>query len=85
MDNVAMVLASGKPGDRVNCGRAEITLQDQVPYGHKVAFQTIHKGEPVMKYGQPIGVAACEIAPGQHVHIHNVLGHKPFLRGQKEG
>jgi len=29
-------------------------------------------GEPVIKYGSPIGLATVEIAEGQHVHVHNV-------------
>lgn len=84
-DNVAMILMGGQPGAQVDCGTIQVTLCDPVPYGHKIAVKPIRAGETITKYGYPIGVAACDIAPGQHVHIHNVLGHRPALRGREEG
>ena len=46
----------------------EINLND----GHKYACRDIKKGEEVIKYGQPIGVAQCDIKLGEHVHSHNL-------------
>lgn len=43
-----------------------------IPRGHKVAIRAIAKGEAVYKYAQIIGFASINIAPGEHVHIHNV-------------
>jgi arabinonate dehydratase len=43
-----------------------------IPRGHKMATQPIAKGEPVFKYAQIIGYAAEDIAPGAHVHTHNL-------------
>ncbi len=43
-----------------------------IPAGHKVATSDIAAGEPVRKYNQIIGFAADAIAPGEHVHTHNV-------------
>ena len=40
--------------------------------GHKYAVRAIKQGEPVVKYGFPIGTAAADIAPGEHVHTHNL-------------
>ena len=40
--------------------------------GHKIALRPIRKGEAVLKYGQIIGFASQDIAPGDHVHVHNV-------------
>lgn len=40
--------------------------------GHKFALQDIKKGEKVIKYGMPIGVATCDIKKGEHVHTHNL-------------
>ena len=40
--------------------------------GHKYAIHDIKKGEPVIKYGYPIGNATCDITEGDHVHTHNV-------------
>jgi altronate hydrolase len=43
-----------------------------IPRGHKVAVATVAEGEPVRKYNQIIGFATRPIAPGDHVHTHNV-------------
>ena len=43
-----------------------------IPRGHKLATQAIPKGAPVLKYAQVIGYAAEDIAPGAHVHTHNL-------------
>jgi altronate hydrolase len=40
--------------------------------GHKVALRDIKKGEPVIKYGFPIGEATEDIPMGGHVHSHNL-------------
>ncbi len=46
----------------------EVNLQD----GHKYALRDIAKGENIIKYGNPIGHATCDIKKGEHVHTHNV-------------
>ena len=43
-----------------------------IPTGHKIATQGMAAGQPVRKYAQVIGYAACDIAAGDHVHTHNV-------------
>ncbi len=40
--------------------------------GHKYARRDIAKGENIIKYGQPIGHAICDISKGEHVHSHNL-------------
>ena len=40
--------------------------------GHKYAVRDIEKGEKVIKYGYPIGVASENIKKGDHVHSHNL-------------
>ncbi|MDG2532538.1 altronate dehydratase family protein [Sphingomonas sp. HITSZ_GF] len=49
-----------------------VTLAEPVAKGHKVAVKPIAAGEPVLKFGFPIGVATRAIQPGEHVHTHNV-------------
>lgn len=39
--------------------------------GHKYAVRDIQKGEQVIKYGFPIGVASEDIKTGEQVHSHN--------------
>ncbi|WP_308915027.1 altronate dehydratase family protein [Jannaschia sp. LMIT008] len=43
-----------------------------VPSGHKIATAPIPSGTQVLKYAQMIGLAAADIAPGDHVHTHNL-------------
>ncbi len=53
-------------------GKAQVNLRRDVPPGHKVAIAARQTGEPVYKYGWPIGVATTEIVPGDHLHDHNL-------------
>ena len=46
-----------------------------VPSGHKVARRAIAQGEFVIKYGEIIGRATQDIAPGEWVHTHNLRSH----------
>lgn len=55
-DNVAVALTDGT----------------DVPRGHKVAVAAIEEGDPVIKYGYPIGFATTPISVGAHVHSHNL-------------
>jgi (2R)-sulfolactate sulfo-lyase subunit alpha len=50
----------------------DITTRDPIPLGHKVALRAIAGGEKVIEYGEVIGEALRDIAPGQHVHVHNI-------------
>ncbi|MEO5845147.1 MAG: UxaA family hydrolase, partial [Caldimonas sp.] len=49
-----------------------ITVIGLIPPGHKVAARPIAAGAPVRRYDQIIGNAKQAIAPGQHVHTHNL-------------
>ncbi|MBO0662865.1 altronate dehydratase family protein [Jiella sp. MQZ9-1] len=40
--------------------------------GHKMAVRAIAAGTPALKYGQIIGFATRDIAPGEHVHTENL-------------
>jgi altronate hydrolase len=71
-DNVAVAARHLPPGLEVSCDGHEFALTGRVGLGHKVALRPIKKGEPVYKYGQIIGFAREAIAPGEHVHVHNV-------------
>ncbi len=46
----------------------EVNLND----GHKYALRDIKAGENIIKYGNPIGHATCDIKKGEHVHTHNI-------------
>lgn len=71
-DNVATALRELSPGEVVELEDIEVTVASPVPFGHKVALRPIAANEPVLKYGEAIGLAAGAIAAGEHVHTHNV-------------
>ena len=71
------------PADDVVIARSQLvggtTLIDEnvvvaglVPPGHKVATRAVPAGSPVRRYNQIIGFASRDIAPGEHVHLHNL-------------
>ncbi|MFN7706792.1 MAG: UxaA family hydrolase, partial [bacterium] len=53
-------------------GGHPIALSGRIPAGHKVAIRSIELDQPVFKFGWPIGVATQTIAPGEHIHSHNL-------------
>ena len=61
-----------------------ITVAGLVPPGHKLATHAMAAGEPVRRYNQIIGTATQPIAPGQHVHTHN-LAFSNFARSHAPG
>ena len=71
-DNVATALEPLEPGHPLDVRGRTIVVCDPIPRGHKVALAQIAAGDPVLKYGSPIGLASAAIAPGCHVHTHNV-------------
>jgi altronate hydrolase len=49
-----------------------VAVAARVPAGHKIAVRAIRSGQPVRRYNQIIGFATKDIAPGEHVHVHNL-------------
>lgn len=82
-DNVATVVAVVTKGTLLMVQgpggkNMQLSTMDDVPFGHKVALQALHKGDIVVKYGRPIGRATSDIPKGGLVGIHNLEG----LRGR---
>ncbi len=71
-DDATVALADLHKGDTYLVGGQTITLQDDIPFGHKVAMRTIAANENVIKYGNPIGHATQDILCGSHIHTHNL-------------
>ncbi len=71
-DNVAVALNDLAKGDIVNCGGKKVTLNDDIPRGHKFTLCALREGQNVIKYGNPIGHVTMDVAEGSHVHIHNI-------------
>lgn len=43
-----------------------------IPFGHKIALDDIPQDGLIVKYGETIGYARCDLAAGSHVHTHNM-------------
>jgi altronate hydrolase len=71
VDNVATVIADIAAGAPLFAD-SDLRASVAVGRGHKIALAPIAHGEAVIKYGFPIGTATADIAPGDHVHSHNL-------------
>jgi altronate hydrolase/galactarate dehydratase len=69
-DNVAIALADIAAGEPT--GASGPILLQSVKQGHKIALVPINAGQNVLRYGQIIGQATCDIAAGEHVHVQNL-------------
>ncbi|MDD6408466.1 MAG: UxaA family hydrolase [Oscillibacter sp.] len=82
-DNVVVAIEPVSKGDRVtylcNGKDVSVTALEDITIYHKLAARDIAKGEPVVKYGEHIGIASRDIKAGEHVHVHNVEGHRENL------
>ena len=70
-DNVATAIADIGAGEAL-FGDSGLRASVAVERGHKIALAPIARGVAVVKYGFPIGTATADIAPGEHVHSHNL-------------
>lgn len=82
-DNVVTSTVTYKKGDVIRVGEKEITLNSDIPRFHKIAIESIQKGELVYKYGEIIGDAIEDINIGDHVHVDNIESTRG--RGDKGG
>jgi hypothetical protein len=78
-DDVAVALRPLATGTVVSfsalaAGAITVTVGAEIPTGHKFATRPVADGALIRKYGQVIGKACAAIAPGEHVHVHNVEG-----------
>ncbi len=69
-DNVVVAMRHLAPGEAI--AGESVAAVEAIPSGHKVATRPIAAGEIVRKYGQVIGAATADIAPGAHVHTQNL-------------
>ncbi len=70
-DNIAVASSDLPAGTEREIDAKRVVLERAVLVGHKFAVRRIAKGERIVKYGAPIGVATQDIAPGEYVHLHN--------------
>jgi altronate dehydratase small subunit len=76
-DNVATAIVELHKGDLglfvMRGEMAAIAIAENIPQYHKFAVVEIPRTELVRKYGEAIGQAICDIPPGTHVHVHNIV------------
>lgn len=76
VDNVGTLIRETEEGETLEIQVGDeiitVTLNEDIPFGHKVALRDIEEGETVTKYGLSIGYASEHIEPGDWVHVHNV-------------
>ena len=86
-DNVAVAIEPIAKGDAAVyvCEGKEVSLPalEDITIYHKLATRDIAKGEPVVKYGEHLGIASSDIKAGEHVHVHNVEGHREDLEAKE--
>jgi hypothetical protein len=71
-DSVYVLRDQIAAGEAVMVEGVAVTFGQPLGLGHKIARVALAEGDKVMKYGAPIGRASRAIAPGDHVHLHNL-------------
>jgi altronate hydrolase len=71
-DNIAVAARHLAAGQAFQHNGGTLTLSGRIGLGHKIALVPIRKGQPILKYGQIIGFASQDVAPGDLVHVHNL-------------
>lgn len=71
-DNCAVALEKLQAETVIELPEETLILKEDIPQGHKFSLKKIEKGDPVLKYGQPIGEAVSEIEEGVWIHTHNM-------------
>ena len=71
-DTVAIALEPLGEGQAVRIAGKDIRILGDIPAGHKLALYEHAVGEPVLRYGEQIGLTTMPIQAGEHVHSHNL-------------
>ena len=71
-DNIVVLARSVNSGECIRIAEGTVVINQAISLGHKLALRQIQAGEKILKYGAPIGSALTSIAPGEHVHLHNM-------------
>lgn len=86
-DTVAVATEELKKGDTgvyaKNGSVESVVVQNNIPIYHKFCIKKMSKGEEVIKYGESLGIATCEINLGEHVHTHNLLSQREDVKEHK--
>lgn len=79
-DNVGVALRDLERGEAVKLSLGgedrEILVQENIPFGHKIALVSLSPGDLVIKKNTPIGEVIKPIEAGRWVHVHNVVSRR---------
>ena len=71
-DSVYVLRDQIAAGETILLQGRKVAISAALGLGHKIARAALRPGDKVLKYGAPIGSASAPIAPGDHVHNHNL-------------
>ena len=71
-DNAAVALRTLAAGETVSVDGQAVCVQEEIPFGHKMALTDLADGAVVVKYGAPIGHTTQAVLPGAWLHSHNL-------------
>jgi len=71
-DNVLVCTNVCQSGEMINVEGKDITLDQDITVGHKIARDKLSAGSKVFKCGAPIGSMTQNVNIGDHVHMHNL-------------
>lgn len=76
-DNVATAVADLVSGQEVSVKMVDDKIRQvkvvcNISLGHKFALADISKDQPIIKYGEVMGITTEDIKIGGYVHVHNV-------------
>ena len=71
-DNVAVAITTLNVGESISVNAEEISIQNEIPAGHKFALKNFAANDFVVKYGYAIGHARESIAKGGLVNEKNI-------------
>ena len=71
-DSVVVCFQAMKKGEVIETDGCRITLNQDIPAGHKVLIKDVSKEEDIIKYGYPIGHATEDLKAGDWVNEGNL-------------
>ena len=71
-DNVVTMIRQLNAGEAIEVDGVKIKANQDIPVYHKIAIEEIKTVETVVKYGERIGTASCDINIGDWVHTQNL-------------
>ena len=71
-DNVAVAISDLGAGEVITIDGVSITINQDVPAGHKVALKDFAEGENVVKYGYPIGHVKVSVKQGDWINENQI-------------